>query len=390
MSFFDDDEETAPRPSPKAPRRRPSAQRVDPVQPRRPGAAGRGVRPRRPQRPGVAAADQHTLMVRRGVAAVVAIVVLIVIVLLIASLFKSEKQQEMRTYNREVSALAQESDAHVSRPLLTALTGATSKSAQDVEQEVYALRNVAQTQAARAKGLSAPSEMAPAQQNLLLVMDLRSEGMNKLAEQLPQALGGQSKQLAPKLAGDMEIFLASDVVYSQRVAPLIEQTLASNGIVGLAPAPTRFLANLGWLEPATILARLSGQATSSSQGAVAPGHHGSLLKGVSVGTTALEVEPAVNHLSATSKPTFTVAVEDDGEFTEPDVAVDLTVTAAGKQIKTTHVIDTIEAGKTVNAEIAVSGIPLGVPAKVEAAIQPVPGETNHEGTKGTYLVVLGE
>jgi hypothetical protein len=31
-----------------------------------------------------------------------------------------------------------------------------------------------------------------------------------------------------------------------------------------------------------------------------------------------------------------------------------------------------------------------VPSKVEVAIQPVPGETNHEGTKGSFLAVFGE
>ena len=63
----------------------------------------------------------------------------------------------------------------------------------------------------------------------------------------------------------MEIFLASDVVYSQRVVPLIQQTLAANGIHGLSTAPSRFLPNLGWLEPTTVLSRLTGQAPGSSQ-----------------------------------------------------------------------------------------------------------------------------
>ena len=49
-------------------------------------------------------------MVRRRVAAGVAIVLLIVIVLLVNGCLKSEKQQSLKTYNHEVSALAQESD----------------------------------------------------------------------------------------------------------------------------------------------------------------------------------------------------------------------------------------------------------------------------------------
>ncbi len=53
-------------------------------------------------------------------------------------------------------------------------------------------------------------------------------------------------------------------------------------------------------------------------------------------------------------------------------------------------IDQTEPGKTVDVEIPVPGVPLGQAAKVEVAVQPVPGETNHEGTKTTYLAIFGE
>ena len=49
---------------------------------------------------------------------------------------------------------------------------------------------------------------------------------------MPTALGGKDKQASTQIAGAMEIFLASDVIYSQRVAPLIQQTLADDGITG--------------------------------------------------------------------------------------------------------------------------------------------------------------
>lgn len=329
-------------------------------------------------------------MVRRGVAAGVAIVLVIAVVLLINGCLKSEKQQALKTYNREAGALAQEFVTQVSNPLFTTLTGATGKSALDVEQQVDTLRTQAQTIDARVKALSVPSEMAAAQQDLLLAMDLRVEGVDKVAALLPTTLAGKAKQTGPNLAGAMETFLASDVIYSQRVVPLIHQTLAANGFGELATQGSRSLPNIGWLETSTLLARITGQQSSSSSQAVAPGHHGSLLKGVSVGTTALEAEPAVNHISVGSSPTFSVAVENDGEFTENEVKVNVTVTAAGKQYKASHTINTTEPGKTVNAEVQVTGLPLGVAAKIEAEVEPVPGETNHEGTKASFLAIFGE
>src|SRR5580700_6643806 len=74
LSFFDDDEETAARPSSRAPRR--------PVGDRPAGASPRQPQPRppRPQHGGAAGIDQHTLMGRRRGALGRAIVVLILIV----------------------------------------------------------------------------------------------------------------------------------------------------------------------------------------------------------------------------------------------------------------------------------------------------------------------
>ena len=108
-----------------------------------------------------------------------------------------------------------------------------------------------------------------------------------------------------------------------------------------------------------------------------------------MGTKTLEVEPALNHISGGGNPTFTAMVENDGEFPETNVKVDATVIAGGKQLKASHVINQTEPGKTVNVEIPVPGVPLGVPAKVEVAVEPVPGETNHEGTKSSYLAIFG-
>jgi hypothetical protein len=330
-------------------------------------------------------------MMRRRVAAGIGVVLLIVIVLVVNGCLKSQQIQALKDYNRNVSAIATESDEQVSHPLFSTLTDAAGKSALSVEVQVGQLLIEAKKLASRAQGLSVPGDMAAAQRDLLLVMDFRVEGLTKLAALVPSALGGQGKQASTPIAGDMEVFLASDVIYSQRVAPLIQQTLASNGIQGLSTAPTRFLPNIGWLEPTAVLARISGQAASSPQsGQPLTGHHGSALKGVSVASKALEPEPALNHISGGGSPTFTVQVEDAGEFPETSVTVGVTVTAGGKQVKASHVIEKTEPAKTVSVDIPVAGIPLGVAAKIEVHVEPVPGETNHEGTKNTYLAIFSQ
>jgi hypothetical protein len=329
-------------------------------------------------------------MVRRRWAAGIGVVLLIVIVLVVNSCVKGQKKQALETYNRDANRITQESDQQVSQPFFSALANANSKSALDVEVQLEQLHILAQNQAAGAKSLSVPGSMSAAQSNLLLALDLRAEGVAKVTSLVRTALGGQAKQASTPIAGDMEIFLASDVIYSQRIVPLIQQTLTGNGIQGQSTTPSSFLPNLGWLEPTTVLARITGQSSSSSQtGQPAPGHHGSALKGVSVGVSKLEPEPALNHVSGGGNPTLTVQVENAGEFSETDVKVDVTVTAGGKQLKASHAINKTEPGKTVNVDIPVTGVPLGVASKIEVQVEPVPGETNHEGTKNTYLAIFG-
>ncbi len=329
-------------------------------------------------------------MVRRRIAAGVAVVLLIIIVLVINGCLKSQKQQSLKDYNHHVSEIAGEYETVVAKPLFTALTGATGKPALNVETEVNQLLLEAQKLNTRAQGLSTPGEMTGAQRSLLMGLSFRTEGITKIAAELPAALGGQSKQVAPKIAGAMETFLTSDIIYSQRVAPLIQQELKGSGITA-STSPSRFLPNIGWLETNTVLARLTGQPTgTASSTGVSPGTHGSALISTAVGTNTLEPEPTLNHISGGSSPAFTVTVENTGTNAESNVKVDVTVTTAGQQRKDSHVINSTQPGTKVNVEIPVTGVPLGVASKIEVAVEPVPGETNSENNKSNYLAIFSQ
>jgi hypothetical protein len=374
LSFFDDDDEEPPT----------TVRQARPEQQPRP-------QPRRPQRTGGAGTiDHHAMMVRRRVAAGVGVVLLIVIVLLINGCLKRGKQQGLESYNQNVNQIAQSSEAQISKPLFSALAGASGKSALNVEVEIDHLRQQAQELAERAKGLSVPGEMTAAQRNLLQSLDFRVEGLSKVANLVREALGGQAQAASTKIAGAMEIFLTSDVIYSQRVAPLIQQALTAGGVSGQSTASSRFLPNIGWLTPSTVQSNITGQATSSSSGAVTPGTHGSALKGVSVGTSALEPSPAINHVNVGANPTFTAMVEDSGSNSETNVKVTVAVTSEGKTLNASHVIAKTEPGQTYNVDVPVSGVALSTASRVTVNVVPVPGETDVENNKASFLVVFGK
>jgi hypothetical protein len=377
LSFFDDEDEE---PTTVRPAHTQQQSRPQPRRPQRTGGGGGG---------GGSSIDHHAMMVRRRIAAGVGVALLIVIVLLVNGCLKRGKEQALKDYNTSVSKIAQESQAQVARPLFATLAGAAGKPALDVSSQVNQLRMQAEEQAEHAQALSVPSGMTAAQRNFLLTLNLRVEGLAKVANLVRAALGGQAQQATTSIAGAMEIFLASDVVYSQRVAPLIQQTLAANGIAGESTSPSRFLPNLGWLQTSTVQAKLSGQ-TSAGTGSIAPGTHGHALKGVSIGTNTLAPSPTLNHVSGGANPTFTVMVENAGSNPQTSVKVDIAVTSEGKTLTASHLIDKTEPGSTSNVDIPVTGVALGAASRVSVNIEPVPGEGNTENNKVSYLVIFGK
>jgi hypothetical protein len=329
------------------------------------------------------------MMVRRRIAAGVGVVLLIVIVLLVNGCLKRGKQQALESYNQNVNQIGQASESQTARPLFTTLSDAAGKSALDVEVQVDQLRRQAQELSERAKKLSVPNQMTSAQRNLLSALNLRVEGLSKVASLVREALGGQAQQASTKIAGAMETFLASDILYSQRVVPLTQEALTAGGVSGQSTSQSRFLPNLGWLTPSTVQSRISGQPVSSN-GAIAPGTHGHSLKGVSVGTNTLASSPTINHVSGGSNPTFTVMVENAGSNAETNVKVDVSVTTEGKTLYASHVINKTEPGSTSNVDIPVNGVTLGAASRVTVNIEGVPGETELANNKGTFIVIFGK
>jgi hypothetical protein len=366
LSFFDEDEppSTEIREQPRRRRPAPRSQRA------------RGQRP---------PPDQHALVVRRRVLAVLGALVLIAIVVLIASLVSGSKREAVESYGRSVSSIIGESNEQVSAPFFQTLSGASAAGHGSVEERIDELRADAEAQAARAQRLSVPGGLEAAQRELLLALGMRTEGLAKIRNLIAPALGGGSESATAykQIAGANQLFLSSDVIYSQRVAPLIGESLSAHGASGQTLASSRFLPNIGWLETATVTARMNGHQASSASAALTPGTHGNALVGVSVGATALGAGET-NHISSGPNPTFKAKVENTGESAESNVKVDVTVQAAGKQYSAYNIAPNTTPGHPVTVEIPVEGVPQNTTAKVEVYVEPVPGETDLENNKATY------
>jgi hypothetical protein len=378
LSFFDDDEDELP---PTTIRRSAGAPR--PARPSRPAArAGTRAVGRPPPH------DPHTVIVRRRVAAGAGLAVLIALIVGIAVAAGGGDREALEKYNADVGAIARESNEQVSTPFFQALSSARGEQTSNVEARLDGLREEAERETEKASKLSVPEAARAAQRYLLEVLDLRSEGLTKVSGRIGVALGGQgeSAEAYKEIAGAMEAFLASDVLYSQRVVPLVQEALAQAGAQGQGTQPSRFLPNLGWLEPATVTARAGGHVNTGQSAGT--GNVGSALTGVSVGSNALAPPPELNHVHSGANPTFTVNVEDAGASSESNLSVSVSVTAAGKQYTAYGTIASISAGQTQSVNIPVEGLPLNTGAKVVAEVEPVPGESDVENNKATYEVVF--
>jgi hypothetical protein len=374
LSFFDEGDDE------------PTRQRTRPARPRRPATAARGGGAGAPP-------DRQTARLRQAVGLGALVVLAFVIVLGFKGCLDSRKDNALKDYNRNVTAVVNDSDQTVGKPFFQRMANG-ARNSQGLGVQINQLRVAAEENAKRAKAFPVPGDMAPAQRNLELVLNLREEGLTKIADQIPAALGrGQtSEEAIAKIAGEMQTFLASDVVYAERVAPLIKDALDANNVKGQQISGSRFMTDVSWLAPATVGTRLGRGAggTTGTTGTPAAGLHGHGLVGTSVGTVALSPEApgVVNRVPWSANPTITVKFANQGDNDESNVKVSVNLKGAGKNITQTKTSQTkARTDLTVNIPLG-QAPPAGAPTTLTVSIAKVPGEKTTTNNRSTYTVIF--
>ncbi|MCW2967156.1 MAG: hypothetical protein JWM71_928, partial [Solirubrobacteraceae bacterium] len=265
--------------------------------------------------------------------------------------------------------------------------------ALDLQQQVNQVRVSADEDVKRAQSLDVPGDMKDAQYALLENLTFRAGAVQKIADDLPNLRGTQSEDAASRIAGQMTVFLASDVVYSQRVIPYITQALAAHGITDQPITQSRFLPDTQWLDAAFVRKELTGKGAGSTGAATTcPSTCGHGLLDVSVGSgTPVTLQPGVtNRVSGGSNPVFNVHMANQGQNDEFDVGVKVTVTpSSGSPISITKRIDHTVQGTNFTVQIPLGRAVPGGPATVTVSILKVPGEVNLTNNSQHYTVIFG-
>jgi hypothetical protein len=370
LSFFEEDDEPT--------RRQPRARRPQPV------GGGHDV-------------DNQQIWVRRGIAAGLFVLVFFLLLIAVKSCQDSRRKNSLKDYNREVSALVSESDSQVGEGFFELLSQVGSESPEDLQTGISGFKEQQETLLQQAGRVSVPDDMVGAQRSLLIAFELRRDGLQFIAGRVATATGDQGDQAdeaIDQIAGQMQAFLASDVLIQARVTPLVKKGLDDAEVGGQEIVATKgFIRNIDWLQPTSVAAALGTSITGTGggkrkPGEITPGLHGSGLQSVNVGDVTLQ-PGAANRIPLADNLTFAVKFQNQGENDEFDVEVVITLEGPGKPIQARKTIDTVAKGAEAVANIALPSKPVaGEVYTVKVNVKAVPGEKKTDNNRQSYQVLF--
>jgi hypothetical protein len=339
--------------------------------------------------------DPQAVLIRRMVAGIAGLVVLIVLFFGVRACSDSRHKSALREYNQRVSGIAVQSrQTGVEFFKLFGQPG--SQSPTELQSSILGFRESAETALKQAQSLSTPDDMAPAQQSMLIALELRRDGLDAIAADIKPALGDQgdaADRAIKAIAGQMRSFDASDVLYRGRVIPFINKALANANTSDRAPETSVFLGDISWLSPGFVASKLGQQLSTSGSGSTAPsttttgpGLHGTGLNATSYGSTTLS-PTASNQLTYVAGQPFTVAFTNQGDNDEFNVKVTLKIVrpSGGSPVTITQTVKTVAKGQKATVQMPLNRTPpLDTVVRIEVTVAAVPGEKKTDNNKATY------
>jgi len=320
-----------------------------------------------------------------------AALVILVLGWVVKSCSNTRAENSLREYNSKVSELAVKSRA-TGDQFFRAMGQGSSQSQQELYGQIVGWKNDADTTLTQAEALNVPDKMKGAQESLLIALELRRDALTKVAGSIRPALGDEgdaADQAIKDLAGDMNMLNASDVLYHQRVEPLMRNGLKDVGGVTVETSP--FMKEISWVAPSFVAARLgqqlsAGDAATKTNQPTGPGLHGTGLNGTSYGDSTLQ--PTVsNRLTYVAGQAFTVAFTNQGDNDEFNIKVTLTITKAsgGAPLTLNKTVARAAKGEKVTVTLPLNKPPpLDTAVNVAVVVAAVPGEKKTDNNKATY------
>jgi hypothetical protein len=354
------------------------------------------VRPRRsaPARGESARPDRQTVLIRQLLLFGGFLLVVVLLIFVVRGCRQSAKESALKDYNRDVAALVRDSDSQVGKPFFDLLR---NPSTGDLGTQIAGYRVQADQQYQQAKRISTPGEMTAAQRSFLTTMELRRDGLQQVADEIRTALSSdaeQADQAIQRIAGAMSLFLSSDVIYTERVYPVIAEELRQADVGAQQLQRTQFLPGWQWLDPNTVAdalgQQLSADAADGTGRDPAPGLHGTGIDSVLVGDQTLDPS-APNRIAYGADTEFTVNFTNQGEHDEVDIDVVLRIDGGQEPIRVTRNIASLAAGETAAATLSLdSPPPFDTPVDIIVEVKAVPGEEKKDNNRAEYSALFSQ
>jgi hypothetical protein len=355
--------------------------------------------PRPPRRPPPRGphADPQTLLVRRAIAAGGGLLVLLLLFFGIRGCQASQKEQGFKDYVRDAEQLVAESEQQ-SLAFFDLLADPGSE--VDFTNNVNGSKVQAEQLVDRADDIDVPDELKGAHESLLETLEFRRDGLDGIAREAASAgATDEDEDTDPneRIAAQMQYFLTSDVIYSQRFLPRLLGEIEEEDLDQDVPVPATltdpetiaFLPEIEWLRPATVADNLGGIGAGTDEPA-APGLHGNGLGSVTAtpAGTAL-VEGSTATLPASENVSFDIEIANQGEHPEESVVIVVEIAGSGDPIELEETLDAINPGETkvVNVPLAETP-PIGEPVDITVRIEPVPGEEKTDNNEATFTAIF--
>jgi CARDB protein len=329
-------------------------------------------------------------MVRRTIAIGGGLLLLILLVFGVRGCLDARKERAMEDYVRGTNELIKLSQAE-SRQLFDILS-APSDTDQTVNRtnQANALRVDSATLSDRARDLDVPGELSDANDYFVEALDLRRDGLAEVADQLPGALAQEERRNSTaRIADMMQVFLASDVLLTARYGPQLKDALEKEQVSADLPSinALRFVQEIDWVNPDFVADQIAG-IRGTDGGSATPGLHGNGLGTVSLGGVALTPGGSAT-VPLTGDIAFDVQVVNQGDSTETDVQVQVTVGQGGDAIDLEDTITEIAAGEAKTVTIPLTKQPpTGQNVPITVRVKPVPGEEVTDNNEAEFTVIF--
>ncbi|MHB9112184.1 MAG: CARDB domain-containing protein [Thermoleophilia bacterium] len=384
MSFFEDDEERIEKVEEEATEtgRRPGR--------RKPKARKKRERKPRERKPRGGGPPLGQSPLARVLIILAAVIILVLITSLgIQSCLNKKKVGEYRDYFNSVDAVLKESD-DIGKQLSDMLMKPDEAVRQSLEAKLAEFLAAQEQLLEKAKAIKPPDQFKKENEWFVASQQIRVRGLKGLQPAMLNALEARDNQAgAAQVSHEMLILLTSDVSYDEFFYQPAQRVLKEEDITDIKVPQAKFLKDPALASPqtaVTVLDRLKGGTAQVS------GLHGVALVGIKAKPSGMALAgDSENSLKASESLTFEVEVENQGEATESDVPVSLSLSAPGRPSpqKVDGVIPTIAPGERRTIELTgLAAEASNQPALLRVEVGPVAGEANTQNNVGEFSIAF--